>query len=250
MWPLSGSSPRASRSTTTSKTYPRSLVGVADAGQGVVVGHEVEGVVAALEVDILADRPQVVADVQGARGLDSGQDAHGLRNRSQCSRKTIEIPSGSLVVRLDAQRLDLLYQAFGSMPLPVLAGFGLSGPGPLCFGPSPLLFGPGPLLLGPGRARSSAGRSFSSARWPAPHRRVGPLLIGPGPLLGGPAVVRPRPGGRPRRAWRLFSSARRSFVLGAVALVAPARWRSSARPGVRSSSARWCSAASALAMRV
>ena len=55
--------------------------GVADAGQRVVVGDEVIGVVALLERDVLPDRAEVVADVQGARGLDSRQDSHGFEFR-------------------------------------------------------------------------------------------------------------------------------------------------------------------------
>ena len=50
--------------------------GVADAGQRMVVGDEVVGVVALLKRDVLADRAEVVADVQGARRLDSRQDPH------------------------------------------------------------------------------------------------------------------------------------------------------------------------------
>ena len=53
------------------------LLGVADAGQRVVVGDEVVGVVLALEVDELPERAEVVADVQGTRRLDSRQNAHG-----------------------------------------------------------------------------------------------------------------------------------------------------------------------------
>ena len=56
------------------------LLGVADAGQRVVVGDEVVGVVLALEVDELPQCAEVVADVQGTRRLDSRQDAHGSRD--------------------------------------------------------------------------------------------------------------------------------------------------------------------------
>ena len=53
------------------------LRGVAHAGQRVVIGDEVEGLVALLERDVLPDRAEVVADVQGARRLNSRQDPHG-----------------------------------------------------------------------------------------------------------------------------------------------------------------------------
>lgn len=42
------------------------------AGEGVVVGDEVEALVLVLKLNVLLDGAKVVADVQGAGGLDTG----------------------------------------------------------------------------------------------------------------------------------------------------------------------------------
>ena len=51
---------------------------ILDRGQSVEVGQEVVALVLILQTDELADRAEVVADVQVARGLDAGQNAHGV----------------------------------------------------------------------------------------------------------------------------------------------------------------------------
>ena len=48
--------------------YSAELPRIADAGQGVIVGDEVEGVVAVLKGDVLPERAEVVADVKGPEG--------------------------------------------------------------------------------------------------------------------------------------------------------------------------------------
>ena len=61
-----------------SSVYCRSSLAVADRGQGVQVGDEVEGVVRlALQFDVLPDRAEVVAPVKSARRLNAGENAHG-----------------------------------------------------------------------------------------------------------------------------------------------------------------------------
>ena len=50
------------------------LAGVADGGQGVQVGDEVEGVFGpVLQFDVLPDGAEVVAPMEAARGLNAGQ---------------------------------------------------------------------------------------------------------------------------------------------------------------------------------
>ena len=51
---------------------------VAGDGQGVQVDHAVVGVVAVLEVDPPAQRPEVVAQVHGPGGLDPGKHCFGF----------------------------------------------------------------------------------------------------------------------------------------------------------------------------
>ena len=53
---------------------------VADGGQGVQIGDEVEGVVRlALQIDVLPDRAEVVAPVESSCRLNAGKNAHGKR---------------------------------------------------------------------------------------------------------------------------------------------------------------------------
>ncbi len=51
-------------------------VAVAKRRQGVQVGDEVIRLVVVLEIDVLANRPKVIAPVKSARGLDSGKYSH------------------------------------------------------------------------------------------------------------------------------------------------------------------------------
>jgi hypothetical protein len=55
-------------------------LGFADRRQGVQVGDEIVGLVAVLQVDVLADRTKVVAPVKAAGGLDAGENTHGGRS--------------------------------------------------------------------------------------------------------------------------------------------------------------------------
>ena len=57
------------------------------------IGNEIVRFVLALKIDELPQRAEIVTDVQGARGLDSRQDAHDPSN------STIRIESG--VMRAD-----------------------------------------------------------------------------------------------------------------------------------------------------
>ena len=73
----SGSRPRATRSIAASRLYWASA-GVADGGQGVQVGDEVELAVAvALQVNVLPDGPKIVSPMETAGRLDSGKHSHG-----------------------------------------------------------------------------------------------------------------------------------------------------------------------------
>jgi hypothetical protein len=59
---------------------------VADGGEGVVVGDEVEGVsrVGVLQGDVLADGAEVIAEVEDAGGLDAGEDARDGGHEGRC----------------------------------------------------------------------------------------------------------------------------------------------------------------------
>ena len=59
---------------------------VAHAGQRVVIGDEVIGLVALLKRDVLADGAEVVADVQSTRRLNSRQDPHGRHHSHKATR--------------------------------------------------------------------------------------------------------------------------------------------------------------------
>ncbi len=61
---------------------------VPDRGQRVEVGDEVQRLAAVLEIDELADRAVVVADVLLPGGLDAGQDAHGAERRTLTPKTT------------------------------------------------------------------------------------------------------------------------------------------------------------------
>ena len=74
----SGSRPAASRSRAVSAVRDRSVVGIDVEGQGVQVDDAVEGVVDVLVGHPVAQRTQVVPQVEVAAGLQAGQNSgHG-----------------------------------------------------------------------------------------------------------------------------------------------------------------------------
>ena len=74
----SGSRPRASSEAAISSVRVRSRAGIVGARQGVVVDDAVDRLVLPLERDVVADRPEVVAEVDDARRLDAAEDARPL----------------------------------------------------------------------------------------------------------------------------------------------------------------------------
>ena len=71
----SGSSPRASSDAAISRVCAPERIGVVEARQGVVVDDAIDRLVLDLERDVVADRAEVVAEVDDPGRLDAAEDA-------------------------------------------------------------------------------------------------------------------------------------------------------------------------------
>ena len=144
-------------------------VGVVQARQGVVVDDAVDRLVLPLELDVVADRAQVVADVRGARRLDAGEDARA-RGRGHHGRRGGRGSQSSSSASVAAA--DRPLRGVASRPMPDghparPAECGRAAPTPRRSG----------ARSRPSTSRGSASRTASSA--PTRRRSAGSRAAGP-----------------------------------------------------------------------